>query len=649
MRISAMPIAVPALGAMLALIAAVVAVDRIEAASQRDIAARLIADDLGWASVSTDGLRVVLSGAAPTEAERLRALGLSREAVDPRRVIDAMDVDAAADIAAPEFFAEILRSDNAVSVIGLIPAASDSATDSAALIAALVELSGETRVTDLLETAAFPPPDGWAESIRYAIAALAELPRSRISVQPGTVAITAITDSAESRARLERALLDAAPPGLDLVLDLSAPRPVIAPFALRYLINDGQGRLDACSADSEDSGDRILRAAEAAGRAEKAECTIGLGRPSPEWGKAAATAMAALAEIGDGAVSFSNADVTLIASDSTPKALFERVIAKLEADLPDGFSLHAVLPETIPTDGAGAGAGRGAPEFIATLSPEGLLQLRGRVPDDLTRTAAESYAHARFGMDNVHSAIRPDDGLPPGWSLRVLAALEAMSLLSHGHVVVQPEFVELRGATGRADARAEIFRILSDRLGQARNFTVEVTYVERPDPRPDLPTPEECVARINAILAGNKIVFDPGSADIPADAGGTMTALADQVRTCEHVKMEVGGHTDSQGREAMNLDLSQARADAVLNALLARRVLTAGLTARGYGETRPIADNGAEAGREANRRIAFTLIGDDAAEDGPDGADGADGPDGADGGAATGDAADTEGIPDEQN
>ena len=72
--------------------------------------------------------------------------------------------------------------------------------------------------------------------------------------------------------------------------------------------------------------------------------------------------------------------------------------------------------------------------------------------------------------------------------------------------------------------------------------------------------------------------------------------------------MEIGGHTDSQGREEMNLQLSQSRADAVLNALLARRILTSNLTAKGYGEATPISDNGTEEGREANRRIEFKLI-----------------------------------------
>jgi OOP family OmpA-OmpF porin len=73
--------------------------------------------------------------------------------------------------------------------------------------------------------------------------------------------------------------------------------------------------------------------------------------------------------------------------------------------------------------------------------------------------------------------------------------------------------------------------------------------------------------------------------------------------------MEIGGHTDAQGSEEGNRALSQARAEAVLVALQGRRVDVSGLVAKGYGEANPIADNETEEGREANRRIEFTLIG----------------------------------------
>lgn len=607
MRISVTMIALLAFGlaALLSILVAVSTVERIEKASRIAVAEKLVAHDAAWASVTVDGLRLILAGTAPTEAKRFQALSLAGEVVDAHRVIDAMDVQAVADLTPPEFNVEILRNDSGISVIGLIPLQSDRK----ALFSALGDISEGVKVTDLVETADFPLPEQWDVSLAYALEALSMLPRSKISVLPGAVTVTAVTESIEIRSRLQDKLLNSAPPRLDLMLDLSAPRPVITPFTLRYLIEDGRGRFDACSADSEITSERILRAAEAAGLSEDANCTVGLGQPSASWGTAVETAIGALAELGEGSVTFSDADVTLIAAKGTPPALFERVSAELDADLPDLFSLHSVLPE--PTEDATDGATAVPLEFSATLSPEGLVQLRGRVSDELFRMATESYAHSRFGMGNVYSATTLDPTLPSGWPVRVLAGLEAMSLLAHGQVVVQSDQVSVRGATGQQNAKAEISRILSDKLGEAQSFTIDVNYIEKLDPLASIPTPEECVASINAILEANKISFDPGSADISADASDVLKELSDKARECEHVAMEIGGHTDSQGRETMNQSLSQARADAVLNALLARRVLTSKFSAKGYGETQPIADNNTEEGREANRRITFTLLPDD--------------------------------------
>ena len=105
---------------------------------------------------------------------------------------------------------------------------------------------------------------------------------------------------------------------------------------------------------------------------------------------------------------------------------------------------------------------------------------------------------------------------------------------------------------------------------------------------------------------------DPGKATIAEGGGELMDKLAEAWTDCEDVPIEVSGHTDSQGRESMNLTLSQTRAEAVVDALLSRRVLTAKVLAKGYGETKPIADNGTEEGREANRRIEFRMIDEDA-------------------------------------
>ena len=113
---------------------------------------------------------------------------------------------------------------------------------------------------------------------------------------------------------------------------------------------------------------------------------------------------------------------------------------------------------------------------------------------------------------------------------------------------------------------------------------------------------------MNAVLEVNKITFEPGSADIDSSAVDQVEKLAAAFEDCDRIRVEIGGHTDSQGREEMNLNLSQQRADAVRSALVDRGVEPAALKAVGYGETQPIEDNGSEEGREANRRIAFRLI-----------------------------------------
>jgi OOP family OmpA-OmpF porin len=68
-------------------------------------------------------------------------------------------------------------------------------------------------------------------------------------------------------------------------------------------------------------------------------------------------------------------------------------------------------------------------------------------------------------------------------------------------------------------------------------------------------------------------------------------------------KVEVAGHTDSRGMDGFNLKLSQSRAEAVRNYLIAKGISAERLTARGYGEARPVADNNTETGRYKNRRV----------------------------------------------
>jgi OmpA-OmpF porin, OOP family len=72
--------------------------------------------------------------------------------------------------------------------------------------------------------------------------------------------------------------------------------------------------------------------------------------------------------------------------------------------------------------------------------------------------------------------------------------------------------------------------------------------------------------------------------------------------------VEIGGHTDSVGKAAYNQKLSERRADAVRQYLISKGVPASQMTSRGYGASKPIADNATDAGRAKNRRIEFTIL-----------------------------------------
>lgn len=593
-----------------AFVAAVFAVNAIERRTHAGIVRALGVEGLrDWSSVTVDGLRVELSGTAPDEGARFRALAAAGRVVDAARLTDDMAVAAGPDAVPPAFSLEILRNDDGVSLIGLLP----RGTDRAELLSRVARIAGTDRVADFLEQVDHAAPAAWGPSLDYALAALDRLPRSKISAAPGLVEITAISDSPAEQRRLETDLARAAPEGVRVALDISAPRPVITPFTLRFVAEPGRMRFDACSADTEEARAAILSAAAEAGLTGQIGCRIGLGSPSPRWAEAAVAAVQAAAALGAATATISDTEVRLVAEARVDTAAFDRAAADLRAALPEAFSLTATqrAPEAEAADGPMG--------FSAVLGEGPRVDLTGRIGDARAMSVVTSYAEARFGIGRVFANLEEDTSLPAAWTVHAMAALEALAMLDEGAVALEPGAVAVSGVTGNPVASDEVARVLAAKLGAGTTLDLDITYEAALDPSADLPSPGVCVDRLNAILIEKKLTFAPGSANLDADAGEVIGKLAEVLRDCPDAPIEIGGHTDSQGRESMNLALSQSRADSVLTALMARRVLTTNMTAQGYGPGQPIADNQTEDGREANRRIEFRLL---VADEGPAVADG---------------------------
>jgi len=99
------------------------------------------------------------------------------------------------------------------------------------------------------------------------------------------------------------------------------------------------------------------------------------------------------------------------------------------------------------------------------------------------------------------------------------------------------------------------------------------------------------------------IYFDSGTARLQAASDPALDVAAGVLRQHAALKLDVVGHTDNQGGETFNLDLSRQRAAAVVQALVSRGVEADRLGARGMGLAQPVADNATEEGRARNRRV----------------------------------------------
>lgn len=99
------------------------------------------------------------------------------------------------------------------------------------------------------------------------------------------------------------------------------------------------------------------------------------------------------------------------------------------------------------------------------------------------------------------------------------------------------------------------------------------------------------------------ILFDVNAATIRSESNAVLDEVATLMKTETTWKLLVEGHTDAQGTDAANQQLSEARAQSVRAALVSRGIEAARLRAQGFGESKPVGDNATSLGRAQNRRV----------------------------------------------
>lgn len=235
---------------------------------------------------------------------------------------------------------------------------------------------------------------------------------------------------------------------------------------------------------------------------------------------------------------------------------------------------------------------------------DGKAMVGGQLASDADRARLMDALNATFGAGNVVGDVTVDAAtLPAGWLDRLIAALP--DLKANGlKLGFDGDRVSLdTSGLGEADRFA-----LSDRLrGIFGGFEISGLWDRAAAAFATLKpgySADDLVKALNL----SRIYFDTGSATITRDSQEILGKAAEAIKAAPaNTRIEVGGHTDNTGDAAANVTLSQQRAEAVVARLEQLGVAVGSLSAKGYGQDRPIADNATEEGKAANRRIEFTV------------------------------------------
>lgn len=176
--------------------------------------------------------------------------------------------------------------------------------------------------------------------------------------------------------------------------------------------------------------------------------------------------------------------------------------------------------------------------------------------------------------------------------------------------------IKLKPGSYTVNAKLEKYKPATINAIVKQGFKTKVDFKLEPEttmpPPPPVPVPVEKKSKVyiekEKIVITETIYFASGKANILPISFSILDDVAEVLLKNPEIKVRIEGHTDSVGRDDLNLKLSQARAESVMKYLIQKGVSPERLEAKGYGETIPIADNSTPEGRAKNRRVEFVII-----------------------------------------
>lgn len=542
-----------------------------------------------------------------------------------------------------------VKEGDTLNLSGVIPSeAARKPLIAAAAAAGASKIAESLRVADGL-----PASVDFAKASEFVFGQLGKLKSGAASLKGDALTISGAAEDEDGFNAVKSALSAALPGGLKLAAqDIKGPAAVV-PYLWSATRAAGAITLEGL-VPSEKIRSGVLDVVKSVFPSDRVVDQMKLGAGAPAGFLDAITAgLKQLARLPSGAVSLTNTAMKIV-GETMDGALPDQVKSGLSgAGLPAGFAANTQIAVKAPPPPPPPPAPPAiSPYTWGAARAADTVTLSGYVPSDDLRGTLVAAAKKAFPTDRIVDLMRLGSGAPEGFAAAVSSALSQLAKLPTGGLTLTDKVLKMTGETGDKSLLDAIRAALSG-TGLPAGFSTDLQIrlkelapapapapaapqVIAPPPAiqvspdvgsappasvpsnlappaaiatsPALPTAAQiCQQKFVEILKNDTILFATGSARISASSQAVLKLLASAAQACPSMQIEIQGHTDKDGNPEANLELSERRAEAVVQALKGLGVTDAHMSHKGYGETQPVAPNDTPENKAKNRRIEFVV------------------------------------------
>jgi OmpA-OmpF porin, OOP family len=440
-------------------------------------------------------------------------------------------------------------------------------------------------------------PQGWSKATAVALDQLAQLRTGDVAIEDREMTFTGEAPDEQAASAVRRTLKLEVPQNFRITEHIRSPKPEVALPSGGYvmgIVNNGSSLDLVGMVPSEAARGALINAIKARfpGRPLNDKSQVAPGAPDG-WQQCVVAGLSSLPRLTTGKSILT--DHSLAVSGNTDDyAASQSVPADVKA-------AAGQTCETA-TNIAFTGKMKTDLSWRATRERNGMVTIEGEAPDDASRLRIVEIAQQIFAGSSVTDNMKIVGASSEPWTSSAHLGLEEMARLKNGEVAISGRELVIKGAAESDQVANDIRSVLSTDLPPGFKSRDEITVMSAEERAAD-----SCQTLMRQASAKGTINFARAKADLTADSTDTLRDLAQIANACPAFKIQIEGHTDSEGTDERNQRLSDRRARAVADFLAQNGVDPRRLAAVGYGATRPIADNSTEQGRAKNRRIEFTV------------------------------------------